>query len=85
MTIREVLEHPEKFSFDVDCLGECAVDSPIEAGRFAEDGDRTLFVHDEAAVAEAIRAGRKVPSFEKAGPRAKIFHDPAWTRAGIMT
>lgn len=73
MTIKEVLEHPEKVSFDVDRLGECAVDSPITGGRFVEDGDRTLFVHDADAVAEAMRAGRPVPSFEKAGPRRKIF------------
>ena len=56
MTIKEVLEHPEKVSFDVDQLGECAVDSPITGGRFVEDGDRTLFVHDADAVAEAQEA-----------------------------
>ncbi len=85
MTIREVLEHPEKFSFDVDRLGECTIDSPIEGGRFAEDGERTLVVHDEAVVVEAIRAGRRLPSFEKAGPRRRIFFDPAWCRAAVVT
>ena len=85
MTIRDVLEHPEKFSFDVDRLGECTIDSPIEGGRFAEDGERTLVVHDEAVVAEAIRAGRRLPSFEKAGPRRRIFFDPAWCRAAVVT
>ena len=85
MTIKEVLEHPEKFSFDVDRLGECAVDSPVHGGRFVEDGDRTLFIHDEAAVAAAIREGRRIPSFEKAGPRRKIFFDPAWCRAAVVT
>jgi len=85
MTIKEVLEHPEKFSFDVARLGECGVDSPLHAGRFVEDGDRTLFIHDEAAVAEAVRAGRRIPSFEKAGPRRKIFFDPAWCRAAVVT
>jgi 6-phosphofructokinase 1 len=85
MTIREVLEHPEKFSCDVARLGECTVDSPVTDGRFVEDGDRTLFLHDESVVEETIRAGRKLPSFEKAGPRRRIFFDPAWCRAAVVT
>ena len=26
-----------------------------------------------------------LPTFERAGPLSKIFHDPAWTRVGIVT
>jgi 6-phosphofructokinase 1 len=29
--------------------------------------------------------GKALPSFEKAGPKEEIFHDPAWTRAAIVT
>ena len=85
MTIKEVLDRPERFSFDVERLGECTIDTPVHDGRFVADGERTLFIHDAAAVEAAFREGRKVPSFEKAGPRRKIFFDPAWCRAAVVT
>ena len=85
MTIKDVFENPDKYDFDVDQLGECVIDTPVKTANFIQDGERTLVVHDLEHVAAAIKAGRKVPSFEEAGPRRKIFHDPAWTRAAVVT
>ena len=85
MTIKDVFENPDKYEFDVDQLGECVIDTPVKTANFIQDGERTLMVHDLKDVTAAIKAGRKVPSFEEAGPRRKIFHDPAWTRAAVVT
>ncbi|NLB69236.1 MAG: ATP-dependent 6-phosphofructokinase, partial [Lentisphaerae bacterium] len=76
MTIKDVFKNPEKYDFDVEQLGECVIDSPVKNTNFVSDGERTLVVHDLEDVTEAIQAGRVVPSFEEAGPRSKIFHDP---------
>ncbi len=85
MTIKDVFENPDNYSFDVDQLGECVIDTPVKNANFINNGERTLVVHDYNLVSEAIKAGRKVPSFEVAGPRRRIFHDPAWTRAAVVT
>lgn len=85
MTIKEVLENPEDFNFDIDVLGACMIDSPIKSTTHVEDDDRVIFSHDYNALKATFAKGEKVPSFEKAGARAKIFHDPAWSRVAVMT
>ena len=85
MTIQEIFEHPELHDFDVARLGECTVDNPVRGSVFVPDGARTLIRHDAAYVEARIKAGLPVPSFEKAGPRRRIFHAPAWCRAAIVT
>ncbi len=85
MTINEIFQHPENFSFNVRTLGPCTVDNPVKGTTFVAEGTRTLIRHNAAYVEERIRAGLPVPSFEKAGPRAKIFHAPSWSRAAIVT
>ena len=83
---QRVLENPSQFNFDVPNLGPCLIDSPVRSDRaFINDNARVLIDTDLAAVnALAARLGR-LPTFEKAGPRAKIFHDPAWSSAAILT
>lgn len=85
MITREVLIKPENFDFNVGCLGECHIDSPVKGSSFVEEGERNALTTDMAIVANLLAEGREVPSFEKAGPRKKIFHDPAWTRAAVVT
>ena len=85
MIVQDVLTHPERFTFDIDRLGPCDIASPVQSADFVEDGARTAITCDMRVLAKYREEGREIPSFEKAGPRAKIFHDPAWTRAGIMT
>ena len=85
MIVQDVLNHPERFTFDIDRLGPCDIASPVQSADFVEDGARTALTCDMRVLAKYREEGREPPSFEKAGPRAKIFHDPAWTRAGIMT
>ncbi len=85
MTIKDVFENPQNFNFDVDRLGECVVDTPFKQAVYVDDTKRTIITHDFMKVRETFKNDGVVPSFEKAGPRRKIFHDPAWSRAAIVT
>ena len=85
MIYHEVLESPQDYTFDVDRLGECKIASPLKRRQFVDDDQRSVLTCDVAALQRAISAGQDLPSFEVAGPRQKIFHDPAWSRAAIVT
>lgn len=72
----------------ISALGACRFDSPLELntigndmiGNFVPDGARIRFnveVNPEGNVPDLL--------FEKAGPREKIFFDPAKTRVAIVT
>ena len=84
-TLDKIASNPEEYSCQVDTLGPCKIPSPVRHHEFVPEGDR-VFLTENIAVLEnwEKRLGHK-PSFERAGPLAKIFHDPAWTRVGILT
>ena len=85
MIQQDVLERPQDFRFDVERLGECRVESPVQQTDFVRDDARVAITCDMAVLDRFRHSRQTVPSFEKAGPRAKIFHDPAWTRAAVVT
>lgn len=85
MTIRDVFQNPEKFNFNVDRLGECMIDNPVKSAKYVEDDERTVITHDFSHITGTTKQGGFIPSFEKAGPHRKIFHDPAWSRAAVVT
>jgi len=66
-------------------LGECRIASPIMGERFVSDEDRILYHSHAGYVENALRAGKKLPSFELAGPRKKIYFDPSKLKCGIVT
>ena len=77
----------------VPALAVCRIDSPLAAKRgergqtvqFVEDHDRVL-LHDTAEVLANLKLPLdQLATFELAGPRGKIFFDPAKTRVGIVT
>jgi len=73
-------------TFKIERLGECTIDSPIAGdGRFEPDDSAILYHRESAELIEELGKEGKVMSFEKAGPRAKLFHDPAWSKAAILT
>ncbi len=75
------LENPD---FSIRRLGECRVSSPLSGVRFTSDGERVLY----HARLEDLRAwGRRAdpPSMETAGPRERLFFDPARLACGIVT
>ncbi len=74
-------------------LGERKIASPLEklmaestpGHTFYSDDHRVLVKHDLPDVARRIAEGKEFPCFEVAGPRRKIFFDPASTNCAIVT
>ncbi|MCK5802581.1 MAG: ATP-dependent 6-phosphofructokinase [Lentisphaeria bacterium] len=71
--------------FSVDTLGEATIDSPIRGMNFLAPNHHVCFFSDPEKIAALIERGIPPPSFTSAGARKKIFHDPSWTRAAIVT
>ncbi len=71
--------------FEIKSLGRCTVDSPVRNRVFTTDFDHISFYNDKATLLKLAAEKQDIPAFEKAGPRAKLFHDPAWTRAAVVT
>jgi 6-phosphofructokinase 1 len=72
-------------NFEVSRLGEGRIPSPLEGIYFVKDDERVLFHSELSEVKEYVESGKPVPSFEKAGPREKIYFDPSKLRCGIVT
>lgn len=68
--------------YDIRLLGEGCIDSPVDSTVFVEEADRILV---DASVASCRDCDGNPPSLEKAGPRKKLFFDPAQTRVAIVT
>jgi len=75
----------------IKTLGPCTFESPLlplldgrgQSYHYVDERDRVLF--DDTVSAVSARAVDRYPSFEPAGPRRKLFFNPAQTRAGIVT
>ncbi len=74
-------------------LGECRHDSPLSAllaakrtsPHYVAEGDRVLLEDTVSMLAEHGLPPEDLPSFEAAGPRRRIYFDPARVTAGIVT
>jgi 6-phosphofructokinase 1 len=77
----------------IKTLGPCRIDSPLrdrlESRRttvhYVGEDDRVLFHDTLNLVAASGCPLDQLPGFEPAGPRRKIFFDPAKMRVGIVT
>jgi 6-phosphofructokinase 1 len=74
-----------ELNFEVSRLGEGRIASPLKGFYFVKDGERVLFNSGLNEVNEYIEGGKPVPSFEKAGPREKVYFDPSKLKCGIVT
>jgi 6-phosphofructokinase 1 len=73
------------YDFQIQSLGECTIDSLLNVSYYTTDSRRVLFNVDLHHYAD-LKAPDGLPlSVEVAGPRAKIFFDPAKTKAAIVT
>jgi 6-phosphofructokinase 1 len=72
-------------NFAVSNLGECQITSPITEARFVTDEEHVLYHSDLRSIQNYLDAGKEPPSLEKAGPRKKIYFDPANLKCGIVT
>jgi 6-phosphofructokinase 1 len=71
--------------FRTDSLGECKIVSPLRATRFMDTSKRLLFRADIDELRAQFGAGIDPPAFELAGPRERVYFDPANLRCGIVT
>ncbi len=81
----KVLENPKAYQFEVETLGSCLIDSPVRIQEFLTEGSRCVLTLDVDQLSQTHEKFGVMPSFEFAGPHRKIFHDPAWSRAAIVT
>lgn len=75
----------EDLCFDIPRLGECRIPSPMQGGRFVPDDARVVYSTDPREIEAMVAAGKRLPSMEVAGPREKIFFDPARLKCGVVT
>lgn len=80
-------------SLTIRSLGERVIASPLEklmaectpGHAFYSDDHRVLVNHELPDVSRMIANGEEFPCFEVAGPRRKIYFDPARTNCAIVT
>jgi 6-phosphofructokinase 1 len=92
LTIPKRTERVEAVDLHIKALGPCRYRSPLVA-RLGDramhqvgEADRVLLDDRASRVAAAGAAGlAALPTFELAGPRDRIFFDPAMLRVGIVT
>ena len=72
-------------NFEVSRLGEGRIPSPLKGTYFVKDDERLLFHLGLSEVKKDVENGKPVPSFEKAGPREKIYFDSSKLKCGIVT
>ena len=71
----------------IDTLGKATFDSPLKgSGRqFVDDSESVHIYSHSKLVAQCRETLGEVPAFELAGPREKLFFDPAKLNCGIVT
>jgi len=70
--------------FKVERLGDPTLDSPLNGIDFVPDDANVAYFNDTRELAQDAQSGTPC-AFEQAGPRQKIFHDPAWSKAAVLT
>lgn len=83
--LEKIAANREKYDCNVKSLGEAKISSPIRRHDFIKDGQRVLMSGDTDLLDAWHEKLSQYPSFERAGAHEKIFHDPSWTRVGIVT
>lgn len=81
------------FNLNVQILGECTFDSPLNLSEvngdsivnYTSDNERIYSVITKSLIENLQKEGKEIPSFEKAGPRKKIFFEPGETVSAIVT
>jgi 6-phosphofructokinase 1 len=90
LTVPERAGRVEARDLEIKALGPCRFESPLAARlgaaalRRVGAGERVL-LDDRFPPAGDTERGAPVPTFEQAGPRDRIFFDPATLRCGIVT
>ena len=83
--LEKILANPNDYLQDVPRLGECKIPSPVRHHEFVDESERILVTENRSLLEFLTEKLGREPSFERAGPHQKIYHDPSWTRVGILT
>jgi 6-phosphofructokinase 1 len=75
----------DKLDFTVSRLGELQISSPLKHTDFLNDDAKVIYSADPIEVEKEYKEFGEFYAFEKAGPREKIYHDPSWSKAAILT
>ena len=78
--LEKILANPDDYLQDVPRLGECKIPSPVRRHEFVDEGERILLTENCSLIKFLKEKLGREPSFERAAPHAKIYHDPSWTR-----
>ena len=81
----KVLKNPENFDFKVQQLGEPCHPNPSNQEEFVSEGERIAFSSQVKNLQNQFKNCKELPSFEKAGARKTLFHNPKKTKAAIIT
>jgi 6-phosphofructokinase 1 len=73
----------DPLDFSIARLGECRIASPMSGVRFVPDDERVLYASTVGELAQEPQAAPR--SLECAGPRERLFFDPASLACGIVT
>ena len=84
-TLDKIAANKGKYSCQIETLGECKIPTPAVGHEFVEEGERLLVTESERLARALEERLGHLPTFERAGAHEKIFHDPVWTRVGIVT
>ncbi|NIM91301.1 MAG: ATP-dependent 6-phosphofructokinase [Candidatus Aminicenantes bacterium] len=68
----------------IENLGECHIPSSLSGIPFVTDEDHVLYHFNLKEIESYLKAGKKPPRFEMAGPREKIYFDPLKLKCGIV-
>jgi 6-phosphofructokinase 1 len=71
--------------FAIARLGECHIPSRMAGVRFIADDERVLYHSTLSDLNASLEHGGPPPSMEAAGPRERLFFDPAGLACGIVT
>ena len=75
----------KRSDFAITTLGKASLPSPVVGQAFVSDGETVCYETDAERIAQYVRNNEEIPAFERAGAREMIYHDPAWSRAAILT
>jgi len=75
----------KELDFTITKLGECRIPSPLHGTNFVDDEEQVLFHSKPKKVETFFKAGKKLPAFEMAGARKRIYFDPSKLKCGIVT
>ena len=72
---------------NIERIGSPAIESPLMQNKrhFVDDDERILVYSHSQNFKASHDSGKELPMFERAGPRRKIFFDPAGLNCGIVT